>query len=43
MDSDSFKIYIKTEEIYVDIAKDIEKTIYTSNYESGRALPSKKN
>ena len=25
MDTDSFRVYIKTEDIYIDIAKDIEK------------------
>ena len=25
MDTDSFTVYIKTEDIYIDIAKDIEK------------------
>ena len=30
MDTDSFMVYIKTEEIYVDIAKDVETRYDTS-------------
>ena len=33
MDTDSFIVYIKTEEIYVDIAKDVEARIDTLNCE----------
>ena len=32
MDTDSFTVYIKTENIYSDIAKDDEKRFDTSNY-----------
>ena len=32
MDTNSFKVYIKTEDIYVDIAKDVETRFDTSNY-----------
>ena len=39
MDRDSFIIPIKTEDIYKDISKDIEKRFDTSNYELGRPLP----
>ena len=39
MDTDSFNVYIKTEDIYVDIAKDVETRFNTSNYESERPLP----
>ena len=33
MDTDSFIVYIKTEDIYVDIGKDFEKRFDTSNCE----------
>ena len=39
MDTDSFIMYIKTEDIYVDIAKDVETKFDTSNYELERPLP----
>ena len=39
MDKDSFIVYIKTEDIYSDIAKDVETRFDTSNYELGRLLP----
>ena len=39
MDTDSFIMYIKTEDIYVDIAKDVETRFDTSNYELERPLP----
>ena len=32
MDTDSFVIYIKTEDFYEDIAEDVEKWFDTSNY-----------
>ena len=32
MDTDSFIVYIKTEDVYEDIADDIEKRFDTSNY-----------
>ena len=38
MDTDSFVVNIKTENIYVDIAKDIATRFYTSNYELKRPL-----
>ena len=37
-DMDSFIAYLKTENIYVDIAKDIEARFHTSNYELERPL-----
>ena len=40
MNVDSFIIYINTDGIYVDIAKNVEKRFDTSNYE--RLLPSRK-
>ena len=43
MDIDSFIVYIKTEGIYVDIAKDAETRLHTSNYELDRPLPKGKN
>ena len=43
MDRDSFIIHIKTEDIYKDIADDIEKISDTSNYEVNRPLPTGKN
>ena len=36
MDTDSFIIYVKTEDVYEDIADDVEKRFDTSNYESNR-------
>ena len=33
MDTDSFIVYIKTDDIYKDIAKDVETRFDTSNYE----------
>ena len=36
MDRHSFIVYIKTEDIYLDIAKDIEATFDTSDYELDR-------
>ena len=43
MDTDSFIVYIKTEDIYADIAKDVEARFDTSNYELDRPLPKGKN
>ena len=43
MDTDSFVIYIKTRNIYEDIAYDVEKRFDTSNYEVNRPLPQGKN
>ena len=39
MDTDSFKMHIKTEDFYKDIANDVEKRFNTSNYEVNRPLP----
>ena len=39
MDTDRFTVYIKTEDIYSDIAKDFETRFDTSNYELNRPLP----
>ena len=38
MDNDSFMVHIKTEGIYVDIAKDIETRFDTYNYQLERLL-----
>ena len=38
MDTDSFIIYNKTEDVYEDIADDVEKRFNTSNYEVNRPL-----
>ena len=39
MDTDSFIVHVKTDDIYKDIAKDVEKRFYTSNYKIDRPLP----
>ena len=48
MDIDSFLVYIKTDDIYKDIAEDVETRFDTSNYELecnsiDRLLPNIKN
>ena len=43
MNTDSFFIYIKTEDVYEDIADDVEKQFDKSNYEFNRPLPTGKN
>ena len=45
MDTESYVIYIKTEDFYEDIANDIEKWFDTSNYDKNdkRPLPIGKN
>ena len=43
MDTDSFIVYIKTDDIYKDIAEDVETRFDTSNYELDRPLPKVKN
>ena len=43
MDTDSFIMYIKTEDFYKDIANDVEKRFDTSDYEVNRPLPTEKN
>ena len=42
VDTDSFKVSIKTENIYSDIAKDVKTRFDTSNYELDRPLPKRK-
>ena len=39
MDTDSFRVCIKTDDIYKDIAEDVETRFDTSNYELDRSLP----
>ena len=39
MDTDSFIVYIKTDDIYKVIAEDVEIRFDTSNYELDRPLP----
>ena len=43
MDRDIFTVYIKTDNIYKDIAGDTEKRFDTSNYELNRTLLKGKN
>ena len=43
MDTDSFVMYIKTEETYGDIAKDVDARFDTSNYKLEKPLPNGKN
>ena len=43
MDTDSFIVYIKTHDIYKDIAEDVETRFDTSNYGLDRPLPKGKN
>ena len=43
LDTDSFVMNIKTNGSYKDIANDVEKRFYTSNYEVNRPLPIAKN
>ena len=43
IDTDSFIVYIKTDDIYKDIAEDVETRLDTSNYELDRPLPKGKN
>ena len=43
MDTDSFIAYIKADDIYKDIAEDVETRFDTSNYELDRPLPKGKN
>ena len=43
MDTDSFIVHVKTEDNYKNIAKDVEKRSYTSNFDLDRPLPKGKN
>ena len=42
MDTDSFIVHIKIEDIYLDIVKDVETRFDNSNYEIDRPLPKRK-
>ena len=42
MDTDSFIIHIKTEDVYKNIATDVEKRFDKSNYEVNRPFPTGK-
>ena len=43
MDTDSFIVHVKTNDIYKDIAEDVEKRFDTSNFKRDRTLPKGKN
>ena len=43
MDTDSFSVHLKTDDIYKDIAEDIEKRFDTFNFEIDRPLHTGKN
>ena len=43
MDTDSFIVYIKTDDIYKNIAEDVETRFDTSNYQLNRPLSKGKN
>ena len=43
MDTNNFIVHIKTDDIYKDIAEDVETRFDTSNYELDRPLPKGKN
>ena len=43
MDTDSFIVYIKTDDIYKDVAEDIETRFDTSNYKLDKPLRKGKN
>ena len=43
MDTDRFIFHVKTNDIYKDIAQDIETRLNTSNFEIDRPLPKGKN
>ena len=43
IDADSFTVYIKTNDIYKEIAEDVKTRFDTSNYELNRSLPKGKN
>ena len=43
MDTDSFTVHVKTDDIHKDVAGDVETTSDTSNFEIDRPLPKGKN
>ena len=42
MDTDNFIVNVKTDDIYTEIAEDVETRFDTSNYELDRPLPKEK-
>ena len=42
MDTDNFIVNVKTDDIYKEIAEDVETRFDTSNYELDRPLPKEK-
>ena len=43
IDTDSFIVHVKTNDIYKDIAEDVETKLGTSNFELDRLLSKRKN
>ena len=43
VNTDSFIVHVKTDDIYEDIAEDVEKKFDTSNFEINKPLPKGKN
>ena len=43
MDTHSFIVHVKTDDIYKDIAEDVETRFGTSNFKLERPLPKRKN
>ena len=43
MDTDSFIVHVKTDDVYKGIAEDVETRFHTSNFEINRPLPKGKN
>ena len=43
MDTDSFIVHVKIDDIYKDIAVDVESRFDTSNFKIDRPLPKEKN
>ena len=43
MDTNIFIVHVKTDDIYKDIAEDVEKKFDTSNFEINKPLPKGKN
>ena len=42
MDTHSFIVYLKTDDLYKDIGEDVETKFNTSNYELDKLLPKRK-
>ena len=43
MDTDSFIVHVRTDDIYKDIAEDVETRFDTTNFKIDRPLPKGKN